>query len=125
MKTLLVFVAITLFISACQKSSKPVQSMEVASVGLHSAALSEEGEYAIAGSIYHGGSLWRLSDNERLYNWNHTSEDPTTIVAADFSDDGRWGLSADPHTMVLWNTGTGQGSRYWTAPAEVLDAELN
>jgi len=114
-----------LLLSACEKYSSPASSVEVASVGLHSAALNETGDASAVGSIYHGGSLWRLSDNERLYNWNHNTEEPTTIVASDFSDDGRWALTSDPHTMVLWNTGNGQGTRYWTAPAEVLDAELN
>ena len=119
------FVLTTVVLSSCEKSPGPTSSTEVASVGLHGAALSEDGASAVIGSVYHGGSFWRLGDGERLFNWNHNPDEPTTIVAADFSDDGRWALTSDPHTMVLWNTGTGQGSRYWTAPAEVLDAELN
>lgn len=116
---------LALICTACQKSPAPTQSTEVANVGLHAAALSDDGEHSVVGSIYHGGSFWRLSDNERLYNWNHTSDEPSTIIASDFSDDGSWALTSDPHTMVLWNIGTGQGARYWTAPAEVLDVELN
>ena len=69
--------------------------------------------------------MWRTSDAERLFNWNHNSEEPTTIVATDFSDDGLWSLTSNPHTMVLWNVTSGKGERYWTAPAEVLDVELN
>ncbi len=125
MKSSILFILLALLTTSCQKSSSPSQSTEVASVGLHGAALSEGGESAVAGSVYHGGSFWRIKDSERLYNWNHNTDEPSTIIAADFSDDGRWVLTSDPHTMVLWNTGTGQGSRYWTAPAEVLDAELN
>lgn len=112
-------------LTSCEQASKPTQSVEVAAVGLHSAAISEDGDYVAVGSIYHGASLWRISDFERLFNWNHQSEEQSTIIAADFSDDNRWALTAEPHTMVLWNLGTGRGERYWTAPAEVLDVELN
>ena len=125
MHKLLSLVAFTLTLSACDRATKPSNSTEVASVGLHTAAISDNGEHATVGSIYHGASLWRLGDGERLYNWNHQAEESSTIVGADISDDGRWALTAEPHTLVLWNIASGKGERYWTAPAEVLDAELN
>ena len=112
-------------LAACEKTPAPEESIEVASIGLHSAALSEGARDAVVGSIYHGASFWRTSDAERLFNWNHQSDESSTVVASDFSDDGRWVLTAEPHTIVLWNTDSGQGERYWTAPAEILDAELN
>lgn len=99
--------------------------MEIAVKGLHSAAISEQAGLVVAGSIHHGGSLWRIADFERLFNWNHKAEEYSTLIASDFSDDENWALTADPHTMVLWNTQSGVGERYWTAPAEILDVELN
>lgn len=125
MKKFLLSACIVFGLNACDHAAKPIQSTEVASVGLHAATLSEDGTHSTVGSIYHGASFWRLSDKERLYNWNHDTEESTTVVAADFSDDHRWVLTAAPHTMVLWSTATGKGERYWTAPAEILDAELN
>ncbi len=119
---------ISLFVcalAACTKTPSPTHSLEVAAKGFHSAAISEDGAFVLVGSIYHGGSFWRMTDEERLFNWNHQSDELTTIVAADFSDNGKWAVSAAPHTMVLWNTDSGKGERYWTAPAEVLDIELN
>ncbi|WP_096085585.1 WD40 repeat domain-containing protein [Agaribacterium haliotis] len=112
-------------LSACDRAAAPQDSFEVASKGLHSAAIDENGEQLAIGSIWHGASYWRLSDYERLYNWNHKAEELTTVVAMDFSDSGQWLLSAAPHSMVLWNTQTGEGERYWSAPAEILDVELN
>lgn len=125
MNKLLFLSSLSFFIIACDSSTKPSESTEVASVGLHAAALSEDGSHAAIGSIYHGASLWRTEDSERLFNWNHQADEPSTIIASDFSDDSRWALTAEPHTLVLWNLTTGRGDRYWTAPAEVLDAELN
>ncbi|WP_370980665.1 WD40 repeat domain-containing protein [Agaribacterium sp. ZY112] len=111
--------------SACQKAASPQQQLEVATKGLHSAAISERGDSLAIGSIWHGGSYWRLSDNERLFNWNHKAGESSTFVAIDFSDDGRWVLSAEAHSMVLWDASSGRAERYWTAPAEILDIELN
>lgn len=116
--------ALITFLSGCDTGRPPKHSLEVAVKGVHGAALADDGSMAIIGSIYHGGSLWRLADRERIYNWNHNPSDTTTIVAADFSSDGFWGLTADPSTLVLWNTKTGEGFRYWNAPGEILDAEL-
>ncbi len=115
----------SVILSGCSRHLEPIQSIEVAAKGLHSAAISEDASLSVIGSIHHGGSLWRHEDGERLFNWNHETEEPSTLVAMDFSDDGRWALTAATHTLVLWNTGTGRAERFWTAPAEVLDVELD
>lgn len=115
----------SLFISACDSGKKPVSGFEVASIGAQSAALSDDGKSAIVGSVHQGGSLWRTADSERLFNWNHQSGQQTTIDVADFSPDGNWALTADRHTMVLWDVKTGAAERFWTAPGEVLSIALS
>lgn len=112
-------------VCACKGELAPDSHIEVAVKGLHSGAISDDAALLIAGSIYHGGSLWRLADKERIFNWNHDSQAPSTIIAADFSDDNRWALTAMSHTLVLWNTQSGQSERFWTAPAGIRDVELN
>lgn len=118
-------IALLSFISGCDSAQAPNQSLEVAVKGLYSAALSDDGTLAVVGSITHGGSFWRLETNERLYNWNHSSEETSTIVVSDISPDNNFALTADPATLVLWDTQTGQGLRYWTAPGEILSAKLS
>ncbi|MFT5082157.1 MAG: WD40 repeat protein [Lentisphaeria bacterium] len=113
-----------LFIAGCDRASAPTTSLEVATAGAHSAALSDDGAYSVIGSINHGGSFWRNIEQERVFNWNHKQDEYTTIVSADFSSDGKWALTANPFNLVLWNTQTGKSERFWTAPGEVLDAEL-
>lgn len=122
------FAIISLFMVGCN-TPKPEKSTEVAVKGLYSAAMSDQGDKAIVGSITHGGSLWRLSDMERLYNWNHKSKQDaesseTNIIASDFSPEGRFAFTADHQTMVLWNTDDGSPITYWAAPAEVLSIAL-
>jgi WD40 repeat protein len=116
---------IVLALSACSGTNTPTSSIEVAVKGAQAAAISDDGKFAIIGSIHHGGSLWRLSDSERLYNWNHKAGELSTIIAADFSADGQWALTANPHTMVLWSMKDGSSARYWTAPGTILDIALS
>ncbi|MDN3637899.1 hypothetical protein QWY82_03660 [Simiduia curdlanivorans] len=109
---------------ACDNTPTPAASVEVANKGILSAALSDQGDYALIGSIFEGGSLWRLTDKERLYDWNHAKDERSTIESAAFSADGRWAATATTHTIVFWSLETGQAARFWNAPAEVLDIAL-
>lgn len=112
-------------LTACSpKALAPEHQLEVASAGVYSGALSNRGEYAIVGSLYHGISYWRLSDSERLFDWSHQPGADTTLIAADFSPDDQWAITADIHTLVLWDTQTGSAPRYWRAPGEILSAQL-
>lgn len=109
---------------ACQPGSPPADTHEVAVKGLHSASISNDGRWLTIGSIHHGGSLWRTSDNERLFNWNHGKNPDSTLLSSDFSPEGDWALTADTHTLVLWDVKKGQSLRFWTSPGEVLDVAL-
>lgn len=113
-----------LLLSACDNTLTPATSLEVAVKGIHGAALSDDGSSAIIGSIHHGASYWRVEEQERIYNWNHKADELTTVIAADFEASGNWALTANPFNLVLWNTQSGQGERFWAAPGEILDAEL-
>lgn len=111
-------------LSACSGDLHPTDSLEVAVKGIHGGALTDDGNAAVIGSIHHGGSYWKIGSQERAFNWNHKEGETTTIVVADFSSDNAWALTANPYNLVLWNTASGQGERFWAAPGEILDAEL-
>lgn len=113
-----------LLISGCEPGEAPYKSIEVASKGLYSGSFSDDGQYALVGSIYHGGSLWRSGKNDRLFNWNHKKGEYSNIIASGFSHDGNFALTADHQTMVLWRTQEGDALTFWTAPNEVLDVDL-
>lgn len=111
-------------ISACGSSTAPADRIEVAVNGIHGGSLSDKGQYAIVGSVQHGGSLWRLSDGERLFNWNHGEDELSVLVSADVDPSGTWAMTAEAHTLVLWDMNTGSAARFWSSPGEVLDADL-
>jgi len=116
-------IALTLSLIACGQPG-PLESTQLAARNMYSAALSQNSELALIGAAYHGGSLWRLSDKERLFDWNHRKDEHTDITVADFSPDGQWALTTDSKTLVLWDTQSGAGERFWTAPADVLALDL-
>ena len=117
-------IIIPLLLTGCGQSKTPSNRVEVAINGIHGGALSDDGRLAIVGSVQHGGSLWRMSDGERLYNWNHHESELSVIISADIDPSGQWALSAEAHTLVLWDLNSGKAARFWTAPGEVLDADL-
>ncbi len=124
LKRILFLSALSLTLCGCERGTPPSTTIEVAAQGIHGAAISHNGHYTAIGSINHGGSLWRIKDGERLYNWNHKANAFTTILNADFSPEGSWAITADPHTMVLWSMKDGSPFRFWTAPGEVLSVAL-
>ena len=97
----------------------------MAKKGINGGALSEDGQYAVIGSIFHGGSFWRNSDGERIYNWNHSeTQDDRIIISADINASNTRALTADASSIVLWDIDSGRASRFWTSPAEVLASKL-
>ena len=120
----LALLSLPLLLIACSGGTPPESSFEYAVQGLYSAELSDNGSLAIVGSINHGSSLWRASDNARRFNWNHKQGQFSEITNAAFSPDLNYAITATPQTMVLWNTKNGASMAFWTAPSEILDISL-
>lgn len=114
-------------LSGCDRPERVAlnDGLEVAAVGMTAASLSNNGQFAVIGSLYHGISFWRLSDRERLFDWSHQADQITTLVSAHISANQQWALTADTHNLALWNINNGEGTRYWRAPGTVLSAQLN
>ncbi len=109
---------------ACKQSLAPTQSSELAVQGLYNATISDTGQFALVGSINHGGSLWAINSGERLYNWNHRQGDFSQITEVAISPGDSFALTAGPLDMVLWDRVSGSSLGYWNAPSEILDVDL-
>lgn len=119
----LILLILPLLLMACGDS--PSRELETTSSGAYSASLSPDGAYAVIGSVQHGGSLWRLKDGERLYNWNHAKGQFSKIVATAFSTDGRFALTAEKKRFVMWEVSTGKPAGFWPAEGGVLAMALS
>ena len=83
---------------------KPAKLLELASQGLYSAALSQDGRGVVLSSIQHGGSYWALGKKpERLFNWNHAQGSFSEFRAVALSRDNRFALTAEDRRFVVWN----------------------
>ncbi|SEI45709.1 WD domain-containing protein, G-beta repeat-containing protein [Allopseudospirillum japonicum] len=105
---------------ACQSGQEPTQVWENAVQGSYDAALSAEGTHLLIASIYHGGSLWRIQDHARLFNWNHKDE-YSVLDQVTLSPDMRLGATARERDMVLWNAQTGQSMAFVSLPDQITD----
>ena len=113
-----------LLLGACSADHPPSASYAHATQGIYSAALSANADVLAIGSVNHGGSFWRTGDNERLYNWNHKSGDFSQITNLVFSEDQQYAVTAEPQSIVRWNTQTGEGDALWTTFSEILDIDV-
>jgi len=111
-------------LSACSPKNSPSSSYDHAIQGIFSAALSNDGEAMMIGSVNHGGSFWDTQNNERLYNWNHQSERYSQITRLVFSEDQQFAVTAEPQSIVRWNTQTGEGDALWTTYSEIRDIDI-
>lgn len=114
----------SVWLVGCDRPADPVASLEVAARSVQSGALSRDGAWAVVGSGYHGGSLWSLDNDQRVYDWNHKTDSDTLITSASFSPEGNYALTTDERTLVLWNRETGEAEQYWSSPSEILVSRL-
>lgn len=111
-------------VSACGRAERPMSSLEVTVRAAPVIAFDRQGDWAVVASNQHGGSLWRLTDGERLYDWNHRAGEYTLITQAAFSPEGDWAATSDGRTLVLWDRHSGGAAQYWSIPSQVLSMAL-
>ena len=113
-------------LTACDlTSSKPDAKIEHANQGVYDIKLTAKGDHAVVASIIHGGSLWRMKDKERIYNWNHAEGQYTALAAVAISGDGKIALTADGNRLVAWKTEDGSSVGFWNTPSEILSLALS
>ena len=110
-------------LAAC--GDTPTREWQLTAQGAYTVSLSGDGSYAVAGSILHGGSLWRLQDGERLYNWNHTSGETSEIIASAISPDNQFAITAERKRLVLWQIASGRPAGFWEARGGALAVALS
>lgn len=100
--------------------SDALRTVALAAQGAYTATLSVDGNLALIGSLNHGASLWNSQRHERLFDWNHSAGDFTPLTAAALSANGAHAATADPRTLVVWDTTSGESTGYWATPSSVM-----
>lgn len=119
----LVLLSTIFMIAACAEG--PDTQFQLATQGLLSGALSQNADLAVIGSVHHGGSLWDLKKNERLFSWNHAAGELSAIRAASISGNGKYAVTTVEDSIALWSTETGKSKQFWQAPGRIISITLN
>ena len=114
---------LTLILLACAEG--PSEQKQIASKGLLSGDISVEGDNAVIGSIFNGGSYWDLKKNERLFDWNHAKGKMSLIRAAAISGNGLRAVTCVENNMVLWDTQSGKYLQFWQASSRIESVSIN
>ena len=115
----------SLLISACDTGTKPHHFDELAKQGAYSLCINQNANSAFIGSIHHGGSFWRITPLDRLYNWNHKADEFSNMVSCGFSPESNFVATTDNRTIGLWNGKTGESLGLWNAPGDIKDISLS
>ncbi len=125
-KTCAILALSALLLSGCGGDwLAPESDLEVAKGSVQSAALSPQADLAVVGSLHHGVSLWRLADQERVFDWRHHDHQPTIMATADFAAAAPLAATAEQNTLTLWQLDHGRALRFWSAPADILALQLD
>lgn len=121
---LVLMLAGAILLTGC--GDEPQQSWQLTEKGgLASARMDSRGEHVVVGSVWHGGSLWRLSDGARMYDWNHTDGESSVFVATAFSADGNKVATAERHAVAVWDRSTGRPGGFWKTEAGVRSLAMS
>jgi WD40 repeat protein len=104
----------------------PAQSWQLTEKGgLIAASLDANAEHVVLGTVMHGGSLWRLSDEARLHDWNHSEENFSLFVATAITADGRLAATAERNSIAAWEVETGRPGGIWKTEGGVRKLALS
>jgi len=111
--------SITCFIalSACDNSPKADKTWELTDEGIFSAAVSEDGKYALLASTTGKALLWNLKKRKRpVHAWQHSESDAGGIIAVALSPDHKYALTAERNSLAWWDTSSGKTLGFWPIP---------
>lgn len=123
LKLALLLSMLVLCITGCGNDT--LRSVPLAAQGIYTGVLSDDGRFAVVGSLNHGASLWRCREHERVYSWNHGDGEFTALTAAAIAADSSHAVTADPRTLVVWDIATGAADAFWATPSSVLDLAID
>lgn len=104
---------LVLLSAACDRSPKADRTVDMASDGVFSAALTEH--YALIGRTSGPAELWQLKPKALLHSWKHL-EDESGIIHAAISGNERYALTAQRDSIAWWRISDGALLNVWSLP---------
>lgn len=106
-------VLLLLFCSACERTPKPETTIQLASDGVFSAALSKN--FALLSRTEGAAELWKLKPKSLLHTWQHT-ETNNGIVNVAISGNEQYAVTAERDSLAWWRISDGALLNVWSLP---------
>lgn len=119
----LLLLSVIALLVAC--SEGPKSTYQLAQQGLLSGAVNAEENLAVIGSIHHGGSLWDVQRNERLFSWNLQEGGFSSFRTVAISADGKVAVTTEERNIGVWSAESGESKGFWQAADRVLALALS
>lgn len=112
----LIVIGLTALLASCDNKGNAVQSFVVDDQGVYGAAISQNGQYLLTGSIKGYGRVWDIKKEKVLYSVQHEDNEDSGIIDAAFSADSSVLVTMEPGSIARWNVSDGRLTGYWKWP---------
>lgn len=116
MKNRFILLLFTLTLASCQDRGNELAQWLHEDTGSYGAAISSDNRYLLTGPIAGFGRVWDVASNKVLYSLQHEDNSDGGIIAADFSKDNRFLITAEQQTLARWRVSDGKLLGYWQWP---------
>ncbi len=103
---------------------EPHHSVNKTQDAVQTASLSAEGNYVLLAKDEAPLELWDLK-NQRVVSILEGIPAQKNIHHASLSPDGRFALTANTHTLILWDNNTGEPVAAWAHPETIQDIAIS
>ncbi len=119
---ILIFLSISVALSACF-SDKAIKTVEHTDKAL-SITLSHNAQYVLIAHSQGYVELRRTDDNSLIGKWQHNDSPDAGVIAADFSRDNKYVVTAEQKTMALYDIGAKKILYFWSLD-DIRDIKLS
>ncbi|RRS06738.1 MULTISPECIES: hypothetical protein [unclassified Pseudoalteromonas] len=109
----LIMLGVSALVGCGPDISKSILTIEHASRGAFSAALSADGNYSLVSSIEHGAVLWDNQEQGLKYQWRHSNASDDLIHSLALANDNSTAVTANDNTFAVWSLENGQNLGYF------------
>ncbi len=110
--------SIILFMSivGCTDKGQEIQQWMHEDTGSYGATISADNKYLLTGSIGGYGRVWDVANNEVIYSVQHKENNEGGLIAAKFSDNGKFLVTIEQQSIARWFLADGHLVGYWSWP---------
>jgi len=114
--TRLLSIMLLMSIVGCSDKGQEIQQWLHEDTGSYGATISADNKYLLTGSIGGYGRVWDVEKNEVIYSVQHKENNEGGLIAAKFSDNGKFLVTIEQQSIARWFMADGHLVGYWSWP---------